>query len=139
MKKDTPKTDKGRTTLKNLMEEAMVEADRAQKDAEDKAAKANKTKEEADLKLAEKAEKAAASARRKSIGLQRKWEDALKLMKGSMRKGRPMISRQERMTMRTGTKLRVGGVKGDTQRRKTRRRRPRRRRTLRSISLMNEQ
>ena len=85
VKKDTPKTDKGRTTLKNLMEEAMVEADRAQKEAEEKAAKANQSKEEADLKLAEKAEKAAASARRKSIGLQRKWEDALKLMEDQKR------------------------------------------------------
>ena len=77
-RRDTPKTGKGRQTLKNLMEAAMAEAERSQQEAATKADKANLTKKEEDLKVAEKAEKAAATAKKKSLTLQRKWDEALK-------------------------------------------------------------
>ena len=71
---ETPKEAKARLTMKNLMEVAKSEAESTQAEAEAKASIANKSRDEADLKIAEKAEKAAATAKRKFLLLEGKWE-----------------------------------------------------------------
>ena len=69
---------KARATLKGLMETAAADADGAQEEAKRAADKANQTRDEGDLKAAEKAEKSAAAARRKAKTLEFKYEESMK-------------------------------------------------------------
>ena len=69
---------KAMTKLKDQAEEAKLEYERLQKEAEERSEKANGTMEEKDLKDAEKAEKAAAAGKRKWLTLVKKHDDAMK-------------------------------------------------------------
>ena len=79
---ETPREAKARATLKTLVENAKREFLIAQDEVKDKAEKANRTKEEQDLKVAEKA---AATAKRKFLALEGKLEN-LKSNADSLRK-----------------------------------------------------
>ena len=92
-KADTPRSIKARETLEASVKEAKADADKAQKEAEDAAGLFNITRKEDDLKKAEKAEKAAAAAKRKYLQLDLKLEvankkvdDLKKMMKGESTK-----------------------------------------------------
>ena len=63
---------------KKLAEEADQDYKRAQAEAEEKAKKANETKDENDFKLAEKAKKAAATAKKKFLVLEAKYDMMVK-------------------------------------------------------------
>ena len=67
-----------RKKLEELVEAAKVEDEMAQKEAGEKADKANTSKDEADMMAAERAEKLAVTARKKMINLEEKLKELAK-------------------------------------------------------------
>ena len=64
-----------RKKLEELVEAAKIEDEMAQKEAREKADKANTSKDEADMMAAERAEKLAVTARKKMINLEEKLKE----------------------------------------------------------------
>ena len=64
-----------RKKLEELVEAAKIEDEMAQKEAGEKADKANTSKDEADMMAAERAEKLAVTARKKMINLEEKLKE----------------------------------------------------------------
>ena len=67
-----------RKKLEELVEAAKIEDEMAQKEAREKADKANTSKDEADMMAAERAEKLAVTARKKMINLEEKLKELAK-------------------------------------------------------------
>ena len=77
-KKETPRQTKARLTLQTLLDTAKADYKAAQDEAVARADRANTTREEVDMKAAEKAEKAAATAKFKMLKLEKKMDETTK-------------------------------------------------------------